>query len=88
MNKALLSSLLLLGLAACSEPFIVFSGGSLSGEEALAPADWSELETVEQVQLRNPPQRPLFGEHLGNRHRPGSVRRHGPRRHPLEGGGT
>lgn len=55
MNKALLSGLLVLGLAACSEPFIVFSGGSLSGEEALAPADWSELEDIETMQLETRP---------------------------------
>ncbi len=62
MTKALLSSLLLLvlvlGLTACSEPFIVFSGGSLSGEEVLAPADWSELESIDTMQLETRPADP------------------------------
>ena len=55
MKKALLSSLLLLGVAACSEPFIVFAGGSLSGEEVLAPVDWSELESIDTMQLETRP---------------------------------
>lgn len=58
MKKALFSAALLLALAACSEPFIVFAGGELSGEEAPAPADWSSLETVETVQIETRPEDP------------------------------
>jgi len=35
----------------CAEPFIVLSGGALSGEEAPAPEDWSMMAEVEVVQL-------------------------------------
>ena len=58
MRKSLLCAALLLGLTACSEPFIVFAGGELSGEEALPPADWSGLESVETIQIETRPDDP------------------------------
>ena len=58
MKKSLLCAALLLTLTACSEPFIVFSGGELSGEEAPPPADWSSLESVETVQIETRPEDP------------------------------
>jgi len=58
MKKSLLCAALLLTLTACSEPFIVFSGGELSGEEAPSPADWSSLEKVETVQIETRPADP------------------------------
>ncbi len=58
MKKALLFSVMLFALAACSEPFIVFSGGKLTGEESLPPADWSFLEDIETVQIETRPDEP------------------------------
>ena len=49
---------MLLCLAACSEPFIVFAGGALSGEEEAPPEDWSELESEETFQLEARPEDP------------------------------
>jgi hypothetical protein len=49
---------LLIALAGCSEPFIVFSGGELSGQVAVAPEDWSELQDEETFQLETRPDDP------------------------------
>jgi len=45
-------------LAGCDEPFIVLSGGALSGEVAAPPADWSAMDDVEIVQLETRPEDP------------------------------
>lgn len=45
-------------LSACSEPFIVFSGGALEGELAAPPADWSVLGGIDTVQLETQPNDP------------------------------
>jgi len=45
-------------LAGCSEPFIVFSGKALSGEEREPPADWSELAAIETLQIETRPDDP------------------------------
>ncbi|HEX7036200.1 MAG TPA: hypothetical protein VF210_10520 [Pseudomonadales bacterium] len=48
----------LTSLAGCSEPFVVFSGGTLSGEERPPPEDWSALADEETVQLETRPADP------------------------------
>jgi len=62
MNCAARSLILSLGLslllAGCSEPFIVFAGGALSGEETTAPDDWSALADIETMQLETRPAEP------------------------------
>jgi len=58
MTRFLAMSALLLSLAGCSEPFIVFAGGELSGEVAPPPEDWSELEDEETFQLETRPEDP------------------------------
>lgn len=45
-------------LAGCDEPFIVLSGGALSGEVVEPPADWSAVDHVEIVQLETRPEDP------------------------------
>jgi hypothetical protein len=45
-------------LAGCSEPFIVFAGGALSGEASPPPEDWSLLEKIETIQLETRPEDP------------------------------
>lgn len=45
-------------LAGCDEPFIVLSGGALSGEVVPPPADWSFMDDVEVVQLETRPEDP------------------------------
>ncbi len=45
-------------LAGCEEPFIVMSGGALTGEVVDPPVDWSELNRVEIVQLETRPDEP------------------------------
>ncbi|MDH3642322.1 MAG: hypothetical protein OES38_09515 [Gammaproteobacteria bacterium] len=45
-------------LGACSEPFIVFSGGELRGEISDAPSDWSQFNAVDTVQLETQPDDP------------------------------
>lgn len=42
-------------LAGCEEPFIVMSGGALSGEVMDPPVDWTELNREEIVQLETRP---------------------------------
>jgi hypothetical protein len=58
MTRLLALSLALIVLAGCSEPFIVFAGGELSGEVAPPPDDWSELEDEETFQLETRPRDP------------------------------
>jgi len=61
-NDRLLLSILLISLssllAGCDEPFIVMSGGALTGEVEDAPADWTPLNEVEVVQLETRPEDP------------------------------
>lgn len=61
-NDRLLFSVLLLCfatlLAGCDEPFIVMSGGALTGEVTDPPPDWSPLNEVEVVQLETRPEDP------------------------------
>jgi hypothetical protein len=58
MIRSLLIAMALVGLAGCSEPFIVFAGGELSGEVETPPQDWSELATEETFQLETRPEDP------------------------------
>lgn len=58
MMRNLVIPFALLCLAACSEPFIVFAGGELSGEEGVPPADWSELRNEDTFQLETRPDDP------------------------------
>jgi len=57
-SPALCGMLFMLFLAGCSEPFIVFAGQRLSGEESAPPADWSALETIDTMQLETRPDNP------------------------------
>lgn len=61
-DDRLLLSLLLITLsmllAGCDEPFIVMSGGALTGEVKDPPADWTPLNDVEVVQLETRPEDP------------------------------
>lgn len=45
-------------LAGCSEPFIVFAGGKLSGNVETPPDDWSPLASEETFQLETRPDDP------------------------------
>lgn len=54
MNRYLLLCFLVC-LAGCSEPFIVFAGGKLSGDEGVPPDDWSALRSEETFQLETRP---------------------------------
>lgn len=45
-------------LAGCDEPFIVMSGGALSGEVADPPADWTPMNEIDVVQLETNPEDP------------------------------
>lgn len=58
MTRHLLVFLTLVCLAGCSEPFIVFAGGKLSGEPEAPPADWSALADEETFQLETRPNDP------------------------------
>lgn len=58
MHRTLALVLALVCLAGCSEPFIVFSGGRLSGEEATPPEDWSALADEETFQVETRPNDP------------------------------
>ena len=51
MGRMTLSAAMLLLLAGCEEPFIVFPGGELSGEQSAVPEDWSQLVSIDTVQL-------------------------------------
>ena len=58
MVRVMLAAAALTLLGACSEPFIVFSGGALKGEAADPPADWSILDNIPTVQLETQPEDP------------------------------
>lgn len=58
MIRFLVIPIALVCLAGCSEPFIVFAGGELSGEERTPPDDWSELHDEETFQLETRPDDP------------------------------
>lgn len=58
MIRLLPSLVVVLCLAGCSEPFIVFAGGELSGEVEPPPDDWSELASEETFQLETRPEDP------------------------------
>ena len=58
MARSLILPLILVVLAGCSEPFIVFAGGELSGHEQTPPDDWSQLESEELFQLETRPNDP------------------------------
>lgn len=53
-----LALLPLICLAGCSEPFIVFAGGELSGHVEQPPAEWSQLRDEETFQLETRPDDP------------------------------
>ena len=63
MARMLLLGILVCGLGACAEPFIVFPGEALKGEASDPPADWSEMRDVEVVQLETLPEDP-YSVHL------------------------
>lgn len=58
MIRTLACALTLTLLTACSEPFIVFSGGELSGQVEAPPEDWSALKSEETFQLEARPDDP------------------------------
>jgi hypothetical protein len=58
MARYLPLAFLLLFLAGCAEPFIVFSGNALTGTLALPPADWTALNEVDVVQFETRPADP------------------------------
>jgi hypothetical protein len=58
MIRVLVVALTLALLGGCSEPFIVFAGGELSGEVAAPPDDWSQLADEETFQLETRPDDP------------------------------
>jgi hypothetical protein len=58
MFRLLPPLVVVLCLTGCSEPFIVFAGGELSGEVEQPPADWSELASEETFQLETRPEDP------------------------------
>jgi hypothetical protein len=57
-SMACCSMLLMLFLAGCSEPFIVFAGKRLSGEESAPPDDWAALDAIDTMQLETRPDNP------------------------------
>jgi len=58
MTRALVFGIWLLLLGGCAEPFIVLSGGALTGEVADPPVDWTELNAVDVMQLETRPSDP------------------------------
>jgi hypothetical protein len=58
MIRALVVALTLPLFSGCSEPFIVFAGGELSGEVAAPPDDWADLAGEETFQLETRPDDP------------------------------
>jgi hypothetical protein len=58
MTRYLLVPLALVCLAGCSEPFIVFAGGELSGDMNTPPEDWSALASEQTFQLETRPNDP------------------------------
>ena len=51
MVRVMLAAAAAILLGACSEPFIVFSGGELKGEATDPPGDWTILDNIDTVQL-------------------------------------
>jgi hypothetical protein len=49
---------LILGIAACGGPTLIFPGGALDGEAAAAPPDWAFTHEVSTVQLETNPADP------------------------------
>jgi hypothetical protein len=58
MIRTVAFTMSLIVLAGCSEPFIVFAGGELSGDVGQPPEDWSELRDEETFQLETRPHDP------------------------------
>jgi len=58
MRSMMLAAAMVTLLGACSEPFIVFSGGALEGETVQPPASWSILDGIDTVQLETQPDDP------------------------------
>lgn len=57
MGRLLVGAVIVL-LAACSDPITMIPGGVLSGDVAPAPAQWSNLETIETIQVEFRPSDP------------------------------
>ena len=51
MFRVILSAVLILFSVSCAEPFVVFSGGKLSGEITIPPMAWSVADSTDTVQL-------------------------------------
>ena len=58
MARLALTGAIIILLSGCAEPFIVFAGGALSGDEKVPPADWSFLEAIDTVQIETDPNDP------------------------------
>jgi hypothetical protein len=58
MKNQIACAAALIFLVACAEPFIVFAGGKLSGEEREPPDDWSNLYDEQTFQLETRPDDP------------------------------
>lgn len=58
MTRMLLLGTFSLALMGCAEPFIVVSGGELSGEVTDAPSDWSAVRDVQVIQIETRPDDP------------------------------
>ncbi len=58
MARLLLTGAIIVLLSGCAEPFIVFAGGALSGDEKVPPADWAFLEAIDTVQIETDPNDP------------------------------
>lgn len=58
MSRIPLVLLAVVSLSGCSEPFIVFAGGKLSGTVEPPPDDWSALKREETFQLETRPEDP------------------------------
>ena len=58
MVRVMLAAAAAILLGACSEPFIVFSGGELKGEATDPPGDWTILDNIDTVQLETQPDDP------------------------------
>lgn len=57
-TRLVLTILASVGLSGCGGPVGPFSGGRLSGEQAVWPADWGPLAEVEEIQLETGPDDP------------------------------
>ncbi len=58
MTRSLPLGLTLLLLAGCAEPMIVLPGGALGGTRGDPPADWTEYNDIEVIQLETRPEEP------------------------------